>query len=175
MIATILSVWCPTNCPFQYVLKSAHSPASHLFTFPLTSTSILFISHSPYSILNFHFSIFTSHPLTFSFPTSLLPHSLTPFLPHSLPPFLPSLLPPLPIPPPVSLTSPSQLLLPYFPHPPPPYLSRLPTSPTSRSTYSYALPTAAQKHPAVAASQPNQLHKKTFPGPTSGRTLNYIS
>lgn len=99
MIATILSVWCPTNCPFQYVLKSAHSPASHLFTFPLTSTSILFISHSPYSILNFHFSIFTSHPLTFSFPTSLLPHSLTPFLPHSLPPFLPSLLPPLPIPP----------------------------------------------------------------------------
>lgn len=122
MFATILSVWCPTNCPFQYVLKSAHSPASHLFTFPLTSTSILFISHSPYSILNFHFSIFTSHPLTFSFPTSLLPYSLTPSLPSSLTPFLPSSLPyfpHFPFPPCIS----------HFSIPTPPSLFPTPTSP----------------------------------------------
>lgn len=172
MFATILSVWCPTNCSFQYVLKSAHSPASHLFTFPLTSISILFISHYPYSIFNFQFSILTSHSLLSHF---LLPHSLTSVLPYFLTPY--SLTPSFPH----SLTPllPTPLLPPHSPFPishinPPVSLTSLPnsSSPTSRSTH---VRSRSSSQTTNYSSQPNQLHKKTFPGPTSGRTLNYIS
>lgn len=181
MFATILSVWCPSNCSFQYVLKSAHSPASHLFTFPLTSTSIsisiLFISHYPYSIFNFQFSIFTSHSLLSHF---LLPHSLTSVLPHSLLPH--SLIPSFPYSltssyphslTPHSLTPHPPLPIPPFPTPILLYLSLLPSdSPTSHSTH---VCSRSSSQTTNYSSQPNQLHKKTFPGPTSGRTLNYIS